>query len=72
MPPEHAPQLHWSMAVTGADEWAFWSYFPGLPPFLEVIERDDYTAKVEDAIKQFGEEYAEFRKMMAAKMESKI
>jgi len=72
MPEEHKPQVHWSMAVTGSNTWAFMSYFPGLPPLIEVIERDEYTAKVEAAMKQFGDEYAEFRKMMKLKMEQPI
>lgn len=70
MPEEHKPQVHWSMVVTGADEWAFWSYFPGLPPLLDVIQRDEYTEKVEAAMEQFGNEYAEFRKSMKQKMET--
>lgn len=68
MPEEHKPQVHWSLAVTELSCWHFWSYFPGLPPFHQVIERDEYTEKVAEAIKQFGDEYAEFRKMMNEKL----
>lgn len=69
MPAEHKPQVHWSMAVTGLSAWHFWSYFPGLPPFHQLIRRDDYTEKVEHAMMTFGNEYAEYRKMMETRME---
>lgn len=55
LPPYYAPQVHFSMAITGATGWYFLSYFPGLEPLLLLVEPDDYTAKVAAAITEFTE-----------------
>ena len=34
-------QVHGGMAVTGLPFWYFMSYYPGLPPFIVKVERDD-------------------------------
>ena len=57
LPDDYKQQVHGSMAVTGLNEWHFWSYFPGMMPFHLKIERDDYTAKVGSALDQFMIEY---------------
>ena len=57
LPDDYKQQVHGSMAVTGLNEWHFWSYFPGMRPFHLKIERDDYTVKVESALEQFMIEY---------------
>ena len=69
MPKDHLPQVHGSMAVTGLDSWHFWSYYPGLKPFHQIIERNDYTAKVEAALETFAVEYAAFRERMIPELE---
>ena len=59
LPDDYKQQVHGSMAVTGLNEWHFWSYFPGMKPFYLKVERDAYTAKVESALEQFMIEYGE-------------
>jgi len=59
LPDDYKQQVHGSMAVTGLNEWHFWSYFPGMRPFHLKIERDAYTTKVESALEQFMIEYGE-------------
>jgi hypothetical protein len=41
LPSAYVPQVQGSMAVTGAREWWFFSYYPGLPPVLARVARDD-------------------------------
>ncbi len=59
LPSQYAAQVHGSMVVTGLNEWHFWSYFPGMKPFHIVAKRDDYTAKIEAALKDFVAKYKE-------------
>lgn len=57
LPSEYKQQVHGAMAITGADCWHFWSYFPGLRPFHLVVNRDEYTEKVSTALATFVTEY---------------
>ena len=57
LPDDYKQQVHGSMAVTGLDSWHFFSFYPGLRPFHIVVERDEYTKKVEDALDQFIIDY---------------
>ena len=63
MPLEHKPQVHGSMVVTGLDQWWFASYNPRYPDpiFLVKVTRDEYTAKVEAALRQFIAEFSDLR-----------
>jgi len=53
LPDEYKGQVHWSLAVTGFDEWHFWSYHPCYKPLHVLVRRDSYTAKVEAAMSEF-------------------
>lgn len=65
LPPDHIQQVHASMAVTGLDFWYFVSYCEFYEPLILRIERDDYTAKVEDAMNRFQAFYlAEVKRLM--------
>lgn len=64
MPSDHKPQVHGSMAVTGLSVWYFMSYCPPLPPLILKVTRDEYTAKVSDALDRFLMFYAEHRKVI--------
>ena len=57
LPKKYAPQVHWSMAITGLDVWYFMSYFPNLRSLIVKVERDDYTDKIESAALEFAERY---------------
>jgi len=61
-PDPYRPQVHGSMAVTGLDHWYFMSFCPGMAPFITRVERDDYTAKISDALDRFLIYYAARRK----------
>lgn len=53
LPETYRDQVHFSMAVTGAESWWFQSYCPGLPPFRILTERSDYTEKMVLGIEDF-------------------
>src|SRR5690606_22020949 len=53
LPDEYKQQVHGGMAVTGLNEWHFWSYFPGMQPFHKVVRRDAYTEKLSAALDEF-------------------
>jgi len=59
LPPEYKPQVHWSLAVTGLKIWHFWSFHPHYKPLHVIVERDEYTAKVERAMREFVAMYRE-------------
>ena len=61
VPAKYKLQVHGSMVVAGFDNWHFMSYFPGLKPLIIKVERDEFTEKVEAALKAFAIEYAEKR-----------
>lgn len=71
LPDEYKAQVHGSMAVTGLNQWHFFSYFPGLQPFHLVVTRDEYTAKLEAAIDQFVIEYGDYREKMTPRLQLK-
>jgi len=54
LPDEYRFQVHMSMAVTGASDWHFQSYHPGLAPLRVIVERDDFTEQVFAALKEFS------------------
>lgn len=66
LPDDYKVQVHFSMAVTGADAWWFQSYCPGLPTFRLLVERDDYTKKVENGLANFTENLEDARQMLEA------
>ena len=41
LPGVYVPQVQGSMLITGFSHWFFLSYYPGLPPLLLKISRDD-------------------------------
>lgn len=65
LPDTYAAQVHFCMAVTGADAWHFWSYCPGLPPFYFLQRRDDTTERMRDGINRFTEDLDQARQEMA-------
>ncbi len=69
LPDEYKAQIHGSLAVTGLNEWHFFSYFPGLSPLHLVIRRDDYTQKLTDALDRFVIEYGAYREKMTPRLQ---
>lgn len=69
LPDKYKPQVHGSLVVTGRAWWDFVSYCPGLPPLLVRVERDEYTAKVAEALDVFWGAYqmelAKFKELSA-------
>lgn len=61
LPDAYRQQVHGGMAVTGLNQWHFFSYFPGMQPFHIVVQRDDYTAKLSAALDEFLFKYRDAR-----------
>lgn len=59
LPDEHRGQVHWSMIVTGYDNWDFVSYSRGLPPLMVHVERDEFTAKLAETMEGFWKVYSD-------------
>ena len=68
LPDEHKQQVHGSMAVTGLNQWVFFSYFPGMQPFCFLVTRDEYTAKLSASLDQFLIDYAAARAAVIPKL----
>jgi putative phage-type endonuclease len=67
LPAKYAPQVHFSMAITGIKTWYFMSYYPGLKPLILPVHWSDYTHKIQSAALDFANEYQEeFPKIIAA------
>ena len=47
---EHAPQVHWSMAITGLDSWDLFGFCPRLPSILRTVVRSELTERYARAI----------------------
>lgn len=63
IPKTYLPQVHFSMAITGLP-WYFLSYCPGMTPQIALVEPDDYTAKMRDAVDRFLIYYSERRRQL--------
>ena len=64
LPSTYKAQVHFSMAITGAEAWHFWSYCPGLPPFHLLVERDRFTESMVRGIDNFSDDLADARAEM--------
>ena len=59
LPDDYAPQVHFSMFVTGAPYWTFVSYNQRLTPFVLRVDRDEgIQAKLAEAVAQFSATFA--------------
>jgi len=54
LPTDYFQQVQGGMAVTGLPFWHFMSYYPGLPPFIIKVERDDaFISKLKAELDKF-------------------
>ncbi len=53
VPKEYMAQVHGSMVVTGLKTWHFLSYAPGLDKVHVVVERNFYTERLAEVLKEF-------------------
>jgi len=67
MPIDYKAQVHGQMAITGASHVWFMSYCPGLPTYLEKIERNGYTENLLQCLREFEMLYLEQLKEYPAK-----
>jgi hypothetical protein len=59
LPTDYFQQVQGGMAVTGLPFWYFMSYYPGLPPFIIKVERDDaFISKLKAELDKFCYELA--------------
>lgn len=54
LPPEYTPQVHGSMAITGARKWHFFAWHPGFPYFHIVAEWNAYTDSILEGLKSYS------------------
>lgn len=66
IPAEYADQIHFSMAVTGAQGWWFQSFCEGLPPFRIFTERSDYTEHMVEGLAEFADHLESARDEIAS------
>ena len=59
LPREYRAQGHGSMAVCNADYWWFTSYCPNIKDFTIQVMRDEYTASLAQALRDFNSLFAE-------------
>ena len=59
LPREYRAQVHGSMAVCNADYWWFTSYCPNIKDFTIQVMRDEYTASLAQALRDFNSLFAE-------------
>ncbi len=70
LPSDYIPQVQGGMLITGFFSWNFLSYYPGLPPLMIKVQRDDaFCAKLKIALQEFcvnlDEVEAKLRKLAA-------
>jgi len=54
LPTDYFTQVQGSMWVCGFNEWEFFTYYPGMPPLLITVKRDEqFIAKLEKAMIDF-------------------
>lgn len=61
LPAEHKIQVHFQMAISGADKAYFYAYSPDMKSLLVEVYRDEYTENLETALILFNAEYEAFR-----------
>ena len=65
LPTAYFVQVQGSLYVTGCEQWHFLSYYPGMPPFHIVVERDEmWIAKLSKALDGFTVELNETHKKL--------
>jgi len=65
LPDDHKHQVHGSMAVTGLNQWHYFGYYPNQPCLHLVIERDDFTDRLEAGLKTLVAEKAKMKAELA-------
>jgi len=59
LPKVYRAQVHGCMAVCEADYWWFTSYCPNFKDFTLKVYRDEYTASIAQALKEFNQLFAQ-------------
>jgi hypothetical protein len=64
-PDEYLHQVHGNMAASGAGEWDFFSFCPGLPDLLVTVKRSDLTERLLAGCEALHKQLSEARQKMA-------
>jgi hypothetical protein len=65
LPMDYFQQVQGSMLVTGFPAWSFMSYYPGLPPLIIRVERDNaFCARLKVALDEFCSRLDEVEKKL--------
>ena len=68
LPDTYRAQVHGQMVVTGAESAWFLSYHPDIAPLLLRVKRDEYTAKLDSALRQFVRDLAQARTKLEGRL----
>lgn len=68
IPDDYKAQIHGGLVVTGFPRAHFWSYCPGMAPAHLIVERDEFTGKLEACLNRFILEYAAARTAIIPKL----
>ena len=69
---EYRNQVHFSMAVTGADAWHLQAWNPGLPAVRTLVHRDQFTEDLVGALREFSDELEVKRRKVAELWENEF
>jgi len=60
LPTDYFQQVQGGMLITGFNQWYFMSYYPGMPPFILKVERDEaFCTKLKAELDKFCSELSE-------------
>jgi putative phage-type endonuclease len=65
LPDEYKPQVHGSLAVTGARAWHFFAWHPGFPYLHVVVKPDAYTDAMREGLKSYSNYFESLVSQMA-------
>lgn len=70
VPSEHKAQIQGTLWITGRKWWDFMAYWPGIPPFIKRVERDEaYIAELATAVDRFNTDLDAVVAQMRARVE---
>lgn len=61
LPSEYEDQVHTGLALSELPEWDFFSFCPGLPPFLVTVTPNEKTEKIREGLKHLKSEFDSMR-----------
>jgi len=72
LPDDHKFQVHGCMVVTGLSVWHYYGFHPAQPSLHVVVNRDEFTDKLEAGLKAMAQEKAKMKATLAALWQSEF